>query len=79
MKTAVIFGGTGFIGSFFARHLIDKCNFKKVYLYDNELITRKKTEFRKNMIKNYPQIEIIEGDVKKNINWMSNLVLIKDF
>lgn len=69
MKTAVIFGGTGFIGSFFARHLIDKCNFKKVYLYDNELITRKKTEFRKNMIKNYPQIEIIEGDVKKNINW----------
>jgi nucleoside-diphosphate-sugar epimerase len=36
MSCAVIFGGTGFIGTFFARHLIEKEGFEKVYLYDHE-------------------------------------------
>ena len=81
MKTAVIFGGTGFIGTFFAKHLIHDCNFEKVYLYDNESIGNKGFRFRSDMIKANPQIEFIEGDVKNNINWIpsESIDLIANF
>jgi nucleoside-diphosphate-sugar epimerase len=69
MKHSVIFGGTGFIGVFFARHLIEDHGYEKVYLYDIESINDKEFEFRKNIVKSYPQIEIITGDVKETINW----------
>lgn len=69
MKHSVIFGGTGFIGVFFARHLIKDHGYEKVYLYDIESINDKEFEFRKNIVKAYPQIEIITGDVKETINW----------
>ena len=69
MKHSVIFGGTGFIGVFFARHLIEDHGYEKVYLYDIESINDKEFEFRKNIVKAYPQIEIITGDVKETINW----------
>ena len=70
MKNSVIFGGAGFIGSFFARHLIDEHEFEKVYLYDHEKISIKEFEFRRKMIKAYPQIVMIEGDVRTSINWV---------
>lgn len=44
---SVIFGGSGFIGTFFARYLIDEYEFKKVYLFDYESISTKEFEFRK--------------------------------
>ena len=67
---AVIFGGLGFIGTFFARLLIEDYGFERVYLYDLEPIGAKESEFRKKMVGAYPQIEIIEGDVRKPIKWV---------
>lgn len=72
MFNAVIFGGTGFIGTFFARHLIEEYGYKKVYLFDRESISTKEFKFRKKMIENYPQIKTIVGDVKETIDWIPN-------
>ena len=72
MSNAVIFGGSGFIGSFFARNLIEEHGFEKVYLFDNESISAKGFEFRKKMIGNYSQIKMILGDVKESIEWIPN-------
>jgi nucleoside-diphosphate-sugar epimerase len=69
MKNSVIFGGTGFVGVFFASHLIKDHGYEKVYLYDLESIDDKEFEFRRNMVKTYPQIQIITGDVKDAIHW----------
>ena len=81
MKTSVIFGGTGFIGVFFARHLIEDHGYKRVYLFDLESISTKEFEFRKNMVNDCPQIKTIIGDVKKNINWIpsESIDLIANF
>ena len=81
MKHSVIFGGTGFIGVFFARHLIEDHGYEKIYLYDHESINDKEFEFRKNMIKAYPEIEILMGDVKETINWIppESIDLIANF
>ena len=70
MRAAVIFGGSGFIGTFFARHLIEEYGLEKVHLFDHESISAKEFEFRKKMVGGYPQIEMIEGDVRKFIDWM---------
>jgi GlcNAc-P-P-Und epimerase len=70
LQNAVIFGGSGFIGTFFARHLIEEHHYENIYLYDHEIISSKQFEFRKNMIKDYPQIKMILGDVKEKISWM---------
>jgi len=71
-KICVIFGGAGFIGSFFAQHLIDEHNFSKIYLYDKELISDKGFRFRREMLASYPQVEMIKGDVKNSVNWLPN-------
>ena len=70
MKTTIIFGGSGFVGTFFARCLIEEHAYEKVYLYDHESISAKEFEFRKKMVGVYPQIEMIEGDVRKPIKWI---------
>lgn len=70
MKYAVIFGGAGFIGSFFAQYLIEKHGVSKVYLYDQELVSTKECTFRKKVIESYSEIVTIRGDVMKPINWM---------
>ena len=70
MNCAVIFGGSGFIGTFFAKHLIEEHNFSKVYLYDNESIKNKNSDYRRKIINLHQEIIIIEGDVKKSIEWI---------
>lgn len=70
MPNAVIFGGAGFIGTFFARHLIEDKQVSHVYLYDHEPVSEKAFQFRKKMIESYPQITIIKGDVRKTIDWV---------
>ena len=70
IDTVVIFGGAGFIGTFFAQHLIEDHGVKKVYLFDHESISTKVFEFRKNMVNSYPQITMIMGGVRKFIDWM---------
>jgi GlcNAc-P-P-Und epimerase len=78
---AVIFGGSGFIGTFFARHLIDEQGFEKVYLFDNEQISHKEFKFRKEMVNSYSQIKMVEGDVRKTIEWIpyDSMDLIANF
>lgn len=70
MKNIVIFGGSGFIGTFFAQYLIENIGVNQVYFYDHETISAKQSTFRKKMVESYPQITMIEGDVRKFINWM---------
>ena len=62
LKSIVIFGGCGFIGSFFAQYLIEKYHVTKVYLYDRELISAKKCTFREKIIESYPEIVTVGGD-----------------
>ena len=76
MKNSVIFGGSGFIGTFFARHLIEEHGYEKVYLFDHELISAKEFDLRKKMATAYPQIKMIEGDVRKPIKWIPTEKLI---
>jgi len=74
-KNAVIFGGAGFIGCFFACHLIEEHGFKKVYLFDNEPISSKEFEYRKNLIQSHSGIVMISGDVKKKIDWLPDVTI----
>lgn len=69
MNCAVIFGGTGFIGTFFAIHLLEKEDFEKVYLYDNEPASAKSSSFRRKMLNRYPNIHEVNGDVRMSVEW----------
>lgn len=69
MKTAVIFGGSGFIGTFFARELIEVGLVSRVYLYDRERVADKNFEFREKMIEGQSKITFIHGDVRQQIEW----------
>ena len=78
---AVIFGGTGFIGTFFSRYLVEKKGFDKVYLYDHEPLSSKHLFFRKDMLASYPNIQEVHGDVRQPIDWMpaEKITLIANF
>lgn len=69
MKNAVIFGGTGFIGTFFAVHLINSEKYQKVYLYDHETIEEKDSIYRNKLISGKNNIIQVKGDVRNEINW----------
>ena len=72
MKNAVIFGGTGFIGTFFANHLINNERYEKVYLYDYERVDAKDSIYRKKLIEeNNKSIQVV-GDVRNEIDWLPN-------
>ena len=79
MSVAVIFGGNGFIGSFFAEYLISKENYSKVYLYDIEEQSKKEFSYRQKFFESNFNIEHIHGDVRNEISWMPseeiNLIL----
>ena len=81
MRTAVIFGGMGFIGAFFARYLIENEKFGKVYLFDNETVSEKVSEFRRNLLRSSNNIHIVTGDVTKPIVWVpyESISLIANF
>ncbi|MFL8988695.1 NAD(P)-dependent oxidoreductase [Pseudomonas sp. QLc11A] len=81
MNCAVIFGGSGFIGTFFANYLIESKTVEKVYLYDKEQIDQKPFPYRKVLIAEQPQIVEINGDVRKPINWTpdEDIYLVANF
>jgi len=81
MKNAVIFGGAGFIGFFFSRYLVEEHDFSCVYLFDCDSMSEKKLSFRKKVIKTYPQIVMVEGDVRQYIDWYpdTSIELIANF
>ncbi len=69
MKNAVIFGGTGFIGAFFATHLTKNENYEKVYLFDHELVEEKDSKYIRRLIEANNKIVQVKGDVRNQIDW----------
>jgi nucleoside-diphosphate-sugar epimerase len=79
---AVIFGGTGFIGSFYARHLLDNSRVNKVYVVDNEPLDQKRSAFRKLLVGDDSRINYIHGDVRRPLCWFAppeSIELIANF
>ncbi|MFG0631974.1 NAD-dependent epimerase/dehydratase family protein [Pseudomonas sp. xss_2] len=70
MGCAVIFGGTGFIGVFFAKHLLDTGRFEKIYLFDKEPMSEKVSAYRRAEVESNSNIEVILGDVRQKIDWL---------
>lgn len=71
MKCTVIFGGTGFIGAFFASHLLKEGAADKVYLVDIEALDNKFSEFRKRQVSQDERIVFVKGDVRESLDWFS--------
>lgn len=70
MSCAVIFGGTGFIGCFFADFLLRSGKFSTVYLYDLESYIDKPFPYRKELLgKHGGRVVYIQGDVRKPVTW----------
>lgn len=80
-QCAVVFGGTGFIGTFFARFLLDQGIVGKVYLYDIEPVERKISGFRRTLVASSPGLIFVQGDVRKPISWQpeESVQLIANF
>ncbi len=73
MNCAVIFGGSGFIGCFFADYLLKNRLFDKVYLYDLEPHQAKPFPYRTQLLAGYANsLEFVQGDVRKAIAWKPN-------
>lgn len=71
MSCAVIFGGSGFIGCFFADYLLSNNIFSKVYLYDLEHHHAKPFPFRAKLLARHDdRIAFVEGDVRSPIEWV---------
>ncbi|MCP1641858.1 nucleoside-diphosphate-sugar epimerase [Pseudomonas citronellolis] len=68
MNCAVIFGGTGFIGSFFAQKLLSTNGFSRVYVVDREPASEKKSAYRRTSLQSTGIIEI-SWDVRSEIDW----------
>lgn len=82
MKSTVIFGGTGFIGVFFAQYLLDAGQADKVYLVDIEPVECKFSEFRKKQVAQDSRIVFVKGDVRQSLDWLSpteSVTLIANF
>ncbi len=83
MKCCVLFGGTGFIGSFFAIFLLKNKIVDRIYLLDIEPICIKKSSFRTTFLTDDPRITYIPCDVRKSIHFVpeqnSEIVLIANF
>jgi nucleoside-diphosphate-sugar epimerase len=78
---AIIFGGTGFIGTFFAEHLLSSGMYSKVYLFDVEPLQEKTSSFRKKFVASLPGVNFILGDVRNPITWIpkEKVTLIANF
>ena len=69
LNCVVIFGGTGFIGSFFAKHLLESQVAEKIYLLDLEPIQAKDSKFRVNLLNSDPRIFFLKVDVRGEISF----------
>jgi GlcNAc-P-P-Und epimerase len=80
IKTAIIFGGTGFIGAYFSHYLIENYSFDKIYLLDIESPDKKKSAYRRVQLSN-SKLEYIECDVRFpiNIRDLGSVELIANF
>lgn len=69
MSCAVIFGGSGFIGVFFAKHLLASGGYDKVYLFDKEQVADKPFPYRARLVRECAGISEVKGDVRQAIGW----------
>ena len=69
MSSAVIFGGSGFIGVFFAKQLLASGRATKVYLYDREQVADKPFPYRTKLVRDDARIVEVKGDVRQSITW----------
>lgn len=70
MNCAVIFGGAGFIGVFYADLLLTSGRFDKVYLYDLDNVRAKGYKVRVDLLAKHGQKVVeVQGDVRKEITW----------
>ena len=65
-KKAVIFGGTGFIGTFFAKQLIEYEGYDQIYLCD--YITKNNKNYIDSYIYKNKKIKIINIDIREKID-----------
>lgn len=81
MNCAVIFGGSGFIGVFFAKQLLASGSFEKIYLYDREQVADKPFPHRTTLVQQDTRIVEFKGDVREEISWQPNdkVALIANF
>lgn len=81
MKSAVIFGGSGFIGVFFAKELLQCAGFDRVYLFDREQVADKLFPYRTRLVKEESRIIEVKGDVRHPITWRpdESVALIANF
>ena len=81
MESVVIFGGTGFIGTFFAKLLLQNNQIKKIYIYDIEPLADKKNKLFNNRLIQDSRLTFIEGDVRNSISWLppEKISLIANF
>lgn len=70
VRSAVIFGGTGFIGVFFAIHLLEQGEADRVFLVDLEPLEQKSSTFRRAIAAREPRIEFVQGDVRQDLAWL---------
>ena len=82
MNSAVIFGGTGFIGIYFGQYLLEYGHAEKVYLVDIEPIEIKFSEFRKKQVAKDLRLVFVMGDVRQSLDWFvpsEQVTLIANF
>ncbi|WP_417539291.1 NAD-dependent epimerase/dehydratase family protein [Marinobacter sp.] len=81
MKVSVIFGGNGFVGTLFARYLLDLQLADKVYLYDNEKVIEKCNKFREELVACDSRLVFVEGNVQYPIRFepSESISLIANF
>jgi GlcNAc-P-P-Und epimerase len=80
-KCVVIFGGTGFIGVFFATYLLKKNLVNTIYIVDIESPENKYSSYRKELAISHPSIIYIFTDVRYPINFhpLEKVIFIANF
>lgn len=68
MQAAVIFGGTGFIGLFYAEYLVATGGFSKIYLVDIESIDDKNCVYRHQLFNSLSNFIYIKADVRHSLS-----------
>ena len=66
-KCFVIFGGTGFIGTYFAKYLLENSLVDLIYLIDVEPISSKLSNYRKSFHHSNKKIKFINSDVRLSL------------
>ena len=81
MSCAVIFGGSGFIGVFFAKQLLASSRVERVYLFDHEQVAEKPFPYRVKLVREDARIIEVKGDVRQSITWQpeDNVALTVNF